>query len=144
LVLKIETAHKPKGHKYFYIEFDNPPDFFYSDGDIVSGKCVLLSTRDEDVGATTISFHGTVKTHVELHNYSQSSQVHKTNYNSESVLFQEKKVLYQGTYTLRKNVLYEWPFEFQLPKSLPPSGSLAEATMVRSRPHENPAGSIIG
>lgn len=126
IILTMDTAHKPKNHKNFYIEFDDPPNSLYTDGDIIAGRCVLLSTRDEDVGVITLSFHGIVKTHVEHHNYSQGSQVQEVNYNSESVLFQEKKVLYQGTYTLRKNVQYEWPFNFELPRNLPPSGAFGK------------------
>jgi hypothetical protein len=83
----METAHKPKNQKNFYIEFDDPPDSFYTDGDIIAGRCVLLSTRDEDVGSITLSLHETVTTHVEHHNYNQGSQEHEANYNSESVLF---------------------------------------------------------
>lgn len=120
----METPHKPKGYKNFYIDLDAPPGLIYTDGDIVSGKCVLLSTRDEDVGSVTISFHSVAKSQVQVSKLgSNSTQVPISYYNSENVLFQETKTLYQGTYTLRKNVLYEWSFQFQLPDLLLPNGN---------------------
>lgn len=125
----METLHKSKHHKHFYIEFDSPPNFYYTDGDAVEGRCVLLSARDEDVVAITLSFHGTVKTHITRYTYSKSTIVQPVESYSESVLFQEKKLLYQGTYTLRKNVLYEWTFRFKVPRNLPPSGRLGKVGM---------------
>ena len=119
----MDSTRKPKGHKNFYIDLNYPPGGIFTEDDIVSGKCVLLSTRDEDIGSISISFHGTVKTQVVITNNSQSTQVRRANYNSEDVLFSESKLLYEGTYTLRKNVPYEWPFEFRLPSSLPASGT---------------------
>jgi hypothetical protein len=52
---------KVKSGKNFYIDLDQPTDHVFKDGDIVSGKCCLLSSVDEDVGSITISFHGTVR-----------------------------------------------------------------------------------
>lgn len=119
----METSRKPKGHKNFYIDLNTPPSSMYTDGDIVSGKCVLFSTHDEDVGSVIISFHGVVKSQAYVSKLgSTTTQVPVSYYNSEDVLLQEKKTLYQGTYTLRKNVLYEWFFQFQLPDSLLPNG----------------------
>jgi hypothetical protein len=127
----MDSSMKASNGKDFYIVLDQLPDYVFKDGDIVSGKCCLLSSVDEDVGCVAISFHGTVKVRFVLTSntnqahagYSQNHQ--PNNYDSEDVLFSDVKMLYQGPYTLRKNVLYEWPFQFQFPSgtSLPPSGT---------------------
>ncbi len=137
----METAHKAKGHKNFYIDLDAPSDYLYTDGDIVSGKCVLLSTKDEDVGTIILTFRGVVKNKVYVDGYGAylenpnitntipNRTGERTNWlKAEDVLFEEKRTIYEGTYTLRKNVPYEWPFEFQLPNSVVPSGVYNEGT----------------
>ena len=115
--------------KNFHIDLSHPPGYVFKDGDIVTGKCCLFSSADEDVGSVIISFHGTVKVRLVHRTDRQpvgySQDYIPSNYDSEDVLFSEIKVLFQGPYTLRKNVPYEWPFEFQFPSriSLPPSGA---------------------
>ena len=146
----MDIERKPKGHENFYIDLNLPSGFVFTDSDIVSGKCVLLSAHDEDVGSILVSFHGIVKTYVDIHNYSQSTQVHNTHYASEDILFSETKTLYQGNYKLRKNTLYEWPFEFQFPNLLPPAGTFGrvnngssnisyELKACRGRTYQDPA-----
>lgn len=115
----------------FYIALNQPLDYLYKDGDIVSGICGLLSSLDEDVGSVVISFHGTIKVRIVVTDHTIQAQAgyqdnhYQPNYDSIDVLFSKTKTLYQGPYTLRKNVLYEWPFQFHFPsgKSLPPSGT---------------------
>ena len=125
----MDSLNGAKSGKSFYIDLDQPTDYVFKSGDIVSGKCCLLSSVDEDVGSITISFHGTVKVRFVSNTERQTaaySQNHPQpdNYDSLDVLFSDTKLLYQGPYTLRKNTLYEWPFHFQFPSgtSLPPSG----------------------
>jgi hypothetical protein len=57
----MDSSMKASNGKDFYIVLDQLPDYVFKDGDIVSGKCCLLSSVDEDVGCVAISFHGTVK-----------------------------------------------------------------------------------
>lgn len=66
---------KPKGHKNFYIGLNHPSGFIFTDEDIVSGKCVLLSAHDEDVGSVTVLFRGTIKASADTRNYKQNTKV---------------------------------------------------------------------
>ena len=128
----MDSSRNAQGGKKFYIALDQPSESIFKGGDIVSGKCCLLSPADEDVGSVTISFHGTIKvrfvdTDPHRVNGVQTQNYQGNNHNSEDVLFTETRLLYQGPYTLRKNILYEWPFQFQFPSApLPQSGKFGK------------------
>jgi hypothetical protein len=129
----MDSSRNAQGGKKFYIALDQSKESIFKGADIVSGKCCLLSPVDEDMGSVAISFHGTIKVRFVDADPHRVNGVHTlnhyegNNHNSEDVLFAETKLLYQGPYTLRKNVLYEWSFQFQFPsESLPQSGKFGK------------------
>jgi len=82
----------------------------YTAGDIVTGRVVLQSSKDEAVGQVVITFLGRTKTKIRRHGSSGRPTVHR----GRGTLFWYSRVLYQGHYTLRADK-YEWPFEFTFP-----------------------------
>lgn len=114
---------KAKGHSNFAIELNHPPGHVFTENEIVSGTCILFSSHDENVGDVSVIFQGLVKSHVFVPNpQPQVNSNTGAKYNSEFVLFTRDALLYQGGSTLKKNVRYTWPFEFQFPTSQLPSG----------------------
>ncbi|MCJ1353908.1 MAG: hypothetical protein MMC33_003895 [Icmadophila ericetorum] len=81
----------------------------YHPGDRVSGKVLLDTKEDIDVTRIFVKFEG--RTASRAHRASGGDrQVH----HGRTTLFEEQQTVFNGNYTLRKQV-YEWPFEFIFP-----------------------------
>lgn len=114
----------------FRIELDSPPDKVFSGEDTLSGRVVLDSQSDENVGHVTIMFRGTVHLHVTTAvagSYSSGGSGTHAVWEDYITLFEHVQVLYRGHYKLRRDVPYEWPFSFAFGyqrdgSSWPPSG----------------------
>ena len=97
------------------ILLDEPKAVFVA-GDVVKGRVVLQSNKDEAVGAVLISFTGRAKTKLRRRNGNNRSDI----YRGRGNFFRYSKELYQGHYTLRANT-YQWPFEFSFPSQTDPT-----------------------
>lgn len=104
----------PKAHQNFHIELHHPPGHVFSDGETVSGACVLFSTHDEDVAHVSVLFQGLLKTHVEIPPKIRSdNNIVDSQYNSERVLFTSEAIVHEGPAKLARNIRYAWPFQFR-------------------------------
>jgi hypothetical protein len=81
----------------------------YTAGDVIKGRVVLNSLKEEAVGDVVITFQGRTKTKIRKR---RGNTTHI--YRGRGSLFMYSQTLYQGHYTLRAN-RYEWPFEFRFP-----------------------------
>lgn len=103
----------------FQVVLDHPQRT-YHDGDPVTGRAVLSSAKDVTVKRIRIAFAGVTKTEVTIHTSSSTgpgmggSTSSTTTYFGNAQLFDFRKEIYSGNYTLRANT-YEWPFELQFP-----------------------------
>ena len=86
---------------------------FYHPGDTITGFVRSQPISEFEVKHVTISFSGRAKTKLAV-NGSGMGSYSWINYRARIELFEDKKILLQGPYTLRKQV-YEWPFTFTLP-----------------------------
>jgi hypothetical protein len=91
-----------------HINIDDPK-LAYTAGDIIKGRVVLHSSKEEDVGNVFIVFQGRTKTKIRKR---RGNTTHT--YRGRGNFFNFSQNLYQGHYTLRAD-RYEWPFQFQLP-----------------------------
>jgi hypothetical protein len=123
-----KAAHSTMfGHLHkFRIELDSPPGKVFSGEDTLSGRIVLDSHSDENVGYVLVIFRGTI--HIKVHTrVSRGGNNTGQIYEDYISLFEHSEVLYRGHYTLRRDVPYEWSFSFDFGyqsdgSSWPPSG----------------------
>jgi hypothetical protein len=92
------------------ILLDESNNQVYTAGDLVKGRVVLESTKDEAIGEVVITFLGRTKTRIRTRKFSTREAI----YRGRGTLFWYSHVLYQGHYTVRADK-YEWPFEFTFP-----------------------------
>jgi hypothetical protein len=92
------------------IVLDEPSKPVYTAGDLIKGRVVLESTRDEAIGKLEITFLGRTKTRIRKRKIS----TREATYRGRGTLFWYSEVLYEGHYTVRADK-YEWPFEFTFP-----------------------------
>jgi hypothetical protein len=99
------------------IVLDGPRTATFSAEDIVKGRVILQSQKDEAISQVSIAFMGLAKTKLYRRQHADN-RTHK----SQADYFYFSKKLYQGHYTLRANT-YEWPFEFRFPSQTDPKAS---------------------
>jgi hypothetical protein len=99
------------------IVLDVPRTVTFSAEDIVKGRVILQSQKDEAVGQVSIAFMGRAKTTLY-----RRQHIDNRTYKSQADFFYFSKKLYEGHYTLRANT-YEWPFEFRFPSQTDPKAS---------------------
>lgn len=126
----METHRRPNAGKAFNIELDSPPNYVYTDGEIVSGRVTLLSSSDEEVFSVILMLTGTAKSYVGMTGRNGSSIGMGDQWEGR-VLFNARQQLYEGNYKLRKGVTYEWPFKMRFPASMTliPSGDYGKHMM---------------
>jgi len=113
------------------IELESPPNYVYTNGEIVSGRVTLRSSSDEDVYSIVLQLSGSGESYVGMAGRN-NNQVGLPDQWSGQVFLDMHQQLYEGTYTLRKDVMYEWPFKMRFPdsKALIPSGSHGKNQMM--------------
>jgi Arrestin (or S-antigen), N-terminal domain len=99
------------------IVLDGPSTATFSADDIVKGRVILQSQKDEAVGRVSIAFKGRTRTAVYRRQHADN-RIHR----SHAEFFHFTQKLYQGHYTLRANT-YEWPFEFRFPAQTDPNAT---------------------
>jgi hypothetical protein len=116
--------------KILSIELDSPPSYVYTNGEIVSGRVTLRSSSDEDVYSIIIQLTAIGESYVGLAGRNQT--VGLGDQWAGQVMLDMHQQLYQGTYKLRKDVTYEWPFKMRFPTSMSliPSGSHGRHQMM--------------
>ncbi|KAI9704908.1 MAG: hypothetical protein M1836_006688 [Candelina mexicana] len=82
----------------------------YLPGDLVIGKVILYSKKDESVGKIAVSLRGKCKTRIV-----RRQGNHRRYHEGVARLFKLTTNLYTGHYTLRAGQMYVWPFEFVFP-----------------------------
>jgi Arrestin (or S-antigen), N-terminal domain len=102
--------------KILSIELDSPPSYVYTNGEIVSGRVTLRSSSDEDVYSIIIQLTAIGESYVGLAGRNQT--VGLGDQWAGQVMLDMHQQLYQGTYKLRKDVTYEWPFKMRFPTSM--------------------------
>lgn len=117
--------------KILNIELDSPPNYDYTNGEIISGRVTLRSSSDEDVYSIILHLTGIGKSYVGLTGRNTSSVGPGDQWEGQ-IFLDIHQQLYQGIYKLRKDVTYEWPFKMRFPasKSLIPSGSYGKHQMM--------------
>jgi len=117
--------------KILSIELDSPPNYVYTNGEIISGRVTLRSSSDEDVYSIILHLTGIGKSYVGLAGRGTDSVGIGDQWEGQ-IFLDIHQQLYKGTYKLRKDVIYEWPFKMRIPasKSLIPSGSYGKHQMM--------------
>lgn len=117
--------------KILNIELDSPPSYVYTNGEIISGRVTLRSSSDEDVYGIILQLTGIGESYVGLAGRNNQGLGLPDQWSGQVFLDMHQQ-LYQGTYKLRKDVTYEWPFKMQFPdsKALIPSGSHGKNQMM--------------